>query len=264
MLPEVTFLLAALAGGLVGSGHCLGMCGGIVGAFALGVPADRRARPGGLLAYVLAYQVGRLLVYATLGAIAGAVGAAVAGLLPPAAARLGSRALAAAFFLGLGLYLVGWPQLLLPLERAGARLWRRIEPLGRRLLRPRTPLHAVGLGAVWGFLPCGLVYSMLALAATAGGTAGGAATMAAFGLGTVPALLFAGLASGWLGRISRQGLVRRTAGVAYLAAAVWLAVSLRPGAAHAAGTSAVAPCPLHAPGAAPPPQAPAGPAPPAP
>jgi sulfite exporter TauE/SafE len=244
---ELSLLLAALGGGLVGSGHCLGMCGGIVGAFALGVAPERRQRVGGLTLYVGGYQLGRLLTYALLGAVAGAAGAALGRLLPPAAARLASRALAATFFLGLGLYLLGWPQLLLPIERLGARLWRRVEPLGRRWLRPRSPLHAVGLGAVWGFLPCGLVYSMLALAATAGGPLAGAAVMAAFGLGTVPALLAAGLASGWLGRVARQTWVRRVAGTAYLAAAVWLAVSLGPALAHAHdGEAAMTNCPLHA------------------
>jgi hypothetical protein len=207
------------------------MCGGIVGAFAMGVPAGRRARPLGLLPYLLGYNAGRLAVYALLGAGAGLAGSALAGFLPPATARLASRLVAALFLIGLGLYLAGRPQLLEPFERLGARLWRRLEPLGRRLLRPATPAHAVALGAVWGFLPCGLVYAMLAMASASGGPGAGAATMAAFGAGTLPALLAAGLASSWLGRLARSAPLRRLAAAACLAAGLWLAVSAaRPGA----------------------------------
>ena len=192
-----------------------------------------RARPLGLLPYLLGYNAGRIAVYALLGAAAGLAGGTLAGLLPPAAARLASRLVAALFLIGLGLYLAGRPQLLAPFERLGARLWRRFEPLGRRLLRPASPWHALALGAVWGWLPCGLVYSMLALAATAGGPGAGAATLAAFGLGTLPALAAAGFASPWLGRLARSTPLRRLAAVAYVAAGLWLAGSALAGGGHA-------------------------------
>ena len=258
MLSATLPLLGALGAGLLGSGHCLGMCGGIVGAFAMGVPAGRRTRPLGLLPWLLGYNTGRIAVYVLLGAAAGLAGSALSGLLPPAAARLGSRLLAALFLVGLGLYLAGAPQLLAPLERLGAAFWRRLEPIGRRLLRPATPWHALALGAVWGWLPCGLVYSMLAMAALAGGPAGGAATMAAFGLGTLPALLVAGFASPWLARLARSAPLRRLAAAVYLAAGLWLASGALAGGAHAghAMPDATAPAaPAHG-ETAPPPGAP--------
>ena len=234
-------LLAAAGAGLLGSGHCLGMCGGIVGALSLGVPPERRRRIGGLLPWQLAYNLGRVATYVALGALAGWAGATVGSLLPPHAARGAGRLLAALFLVGMGLYLLGVPVLLAPFERLGARLWRRIEPLGRRLLRPRALPHALALGAVWGLLPCGLVYSMLAVAAVAGGAGRGAATMAAFGAGTLPALLLAGLASGWFGRLARAAALRRLAAAAYLAAGLWLAATLVAGTPHRHGEPAPEP-----------------------
>jgi sulfite exporter TauE/SafE len=242
-VTETLPLLGALGAGLLGSGHCLGMCGGIVGAFAMGVPPERRQRALDLLPFMAGYNFGRIATYALLGALAGLAGGVLGAALPPAAARSGSRLLAAFFLVGLGLYLAGLPQLLQPLERLGARFWRRLEPLGRRLLRPATPWHTLALGAVWGWLPCGLVYSMLALAAVSGGPAAGAATMAAFGVGTLPALAAAGFASSWLARLGRSPLL-------YLAVGLWLAAATIAGARHADPGQAP-PCPLHAAPAAP-------------
>jgi sulfite exporter TauE/SafE len=248
-------LLGALGAGLLGSGHCFGMCGGIVGAFAMGAAPGGRARPGGLPLHLLAYNLGRVATYAALGALAGLAGGALAGALPQAAARLAGRTLAALFLIGLGLYLLGWPQLLAPFERLGARFWRRLEPLGRRLLSPRGVAHAAALGAIWGWLPCGLVYSMLAVAAASASAARGALVMTAFGLGTLPALMAAGFASGWLHRLARAAPLRRLAAAAYLAAGAWLVASSFADTPH-----------RHAPAAAPaiaPAAAPAPPAPPA-
>jgi len=246
-MNESLGLLGALGAGLLGSGHCFGMCGGIVGAFAMGVAPERRARPGALSLHLLAYNLGRIATYALLGALAGLAGGALAGALPPAAARLAGRTVAALFLFGLGLYLLGWPQLLAPFERLGARLWRRLEPLGRRLLSPRGVAHAVALGAVWGWLPCGLVYSMLAMAAATGSPARGALVMTAFGVGTLPALVAAGLASGWLGRLARAAALRRLAAVVYLAAGAWLLASTLAGGPHRHGAAPAHSAPATAP-----------------
>ncbi|KAB2966594.1 MAG: sulfite exporter TauE/SafE family protein, partial [Thermoanaerobaculia bacterium] len=134
-MNETLPLLAAAGAGLLGAGHCLGMCGGIAGALSIGVPTERRTRIGGLLPWQLAYNAGRIATYAALGALAGGAGSAVGALLPPLAARYAGRLLAALFLIGMGLYLVGRPALLAPIEHLGARLWRLVEPLGRRLLR---------------------------------------------------------------------------------------------------------------------------------
>jgi sulfite exporter TauE/SafE len=238
---------SAFVAGLLSAGHCFGMCGGIVGAFSLGSGAagtGGRARLQGLLAY----NAGRILTYAALGALAGSLGATVGGFLPPEVARRGGRLLAALFLVGLGLFLAGRPQFLQPIERLGARLWRRIEPAGRRFLQARGPGHALALGLVWGFLPCGLVYSMLAMASLAGGAGSGAIVMLSFGAGTLPALFAAGLAASRLRDLARSTLLRRSAAAIYVAAGLWLAFTAisGPGAhggAHGKSAGAADTCP---------------------
>lgn len=180
-----TSLLAALLGGLVGSVHCFGMCGGIAGA--LGMAG------GGRATLAVAYSAGRIASYSVAGAIAGAIGAGLAG-----AAGLGPwlRLLMGIVLVLLGLQVALNLKLLAPLEAAGAGLWRRLAPTARRFVPPRHAGEALALGALWGWLPCGLVYGMLAAAAGAGGALDGAAFMAVFGLGTAPAMIGLTWASG--------------------------------------------------------------------
>jgi hypothetical protein len=99
------------------------------------------------------------------------------------------------------------------LERAGGVLWRRIEPLGRRFFPVRTPARALGIGLVWGWLPCGLVYSVLVWAVGAGGPAQGALLLLSFGLGTLPVLLALGTAAAGLAGLVRRPAVRYAAGM---------------------------------------------------
>ena len=187
----------------------------------------------GRLRGLLAYNAGRILTYAALGALAGTLGATVGGFLPPEVARRGGRLLAALFLVGLGLFLAGRPQFLQPIERLGARLWRRIEPAGRRFLQARGPGHALALGLVWGFLPCGLVYSMLAMASLAGGAGSGAIVMLSFGAGTLPALFAAGLAASRLRDLARSTILRQSAAAIYVAAGIWMAFTAIAGGAGA-------------------------------
>jgi sulfite exporter TauE/SafE len=199
---DAALLLAAWLTGLAGSGgHCLGMCGGIVGA--LGV----RQRPGlagfGIL---VAAHVGRVSSYSVAGALAGLVGATAITTLFGANGMIVLRGAAAVLVVAIGLQLLLGRALLAPLERVGAHFWRRIAPLLQPLLPPRDPLRALAVGALWGWLPCGLVYAELSVAATAGGAASGALVMALFGLGTSVGLtaLSALLQSLGLARLPRQ------------------------------------------------------------
>ena len=195
-------LVAAWLTGLAGSGgHCLGMCGGIVGA--LGV----HQRPGWYgVAVFAAAHAGRVLGYAAAGALVGLVGAAAVDAAFGPAAIAALRVAAAALIAAIGLQLLLGRPLLTPLERGGARFWRRLAPLMRGLLPPRDPLRALAVGALWGFLPCGLVYAQLAVAAAAGGAAQGASLMAVFGLGTSVGLTALGalLQSLGLARLPRR------------------------------------------------------------
>jgi hypothetical protein len=199
-------LIGAFVVGLLGGVHCAGMCGGIVGALSFG-SAEQRRWP-----ILLSYNVGRIASYTVAGAIMGALGFFFSGLLPVQVAQQLLLTVAAVFLILMGLYLAGWSQLLSRVERAGGVIWRRIEPLGRRFLPVRSVGQGLVLGALWGWLPCGLVYSALIWTVSSGGALQGAALMLAFGLGTLPNLLLMGVAAQQLSRWVRLPIVRWSAG----------------------------------------------------
>jgi sulfite exporter TauE/SafE len=195
--------LALLATGFVSGVHCVGMCGGIVCAF-----SDR----GAGLQRQLAFNLGRISSYAAAGAAAGLLGSAgawIAGAMP---AQTALYVLANVMLLLVGLHLAGAGGWLARIEAIGAPLWRRLQPLAARLLPARSPGQAYAAGLVWGWLPCGLVYGALAAAAFAGGPAAGALAMLAFGLGTLPNLLVAGLAAARVRAFTMRRAVRVAAG----------------------------------------------------
>lgn len=214
-------LIGAFLVGLLGGVHCIGMCGGIVGALTLGLPEDKRAG-WAQMPYQLAYNAGRIASYALAGALVGGLGMLLAGLLPIYLAQRFLQGLAALFMIALGLYLAGWWMGLRRVEQAGGAIWRRLEPFGRRLLPVRSPAQALALGLIWGWLPCGLVYSVLIWSVSAGGVLQGAGLMLAFGLGTLPNLLLMGAAAAWLSGYVRRPAVRRAAGALVMGFGVYL------------------------------------------
>jgi len=222
--------LSAFLVGLLGGAHCVAMCGGIVGAL------NFRARPAALVAAAIggqamlagegvasqlaihaAYSGGRIASYAAAGAIAGGLGGTAMLIDAVLPAQLALALIANTGLVLLGLYLAGRGRLVAKLEALGGWAWRRIAPLGRHFVPADTPARALGVGAVWGWLPCGLVYSVLALALVSGDAAHGAAVMLAFGLGTAPNLLAAGLAAGRFNTVLARPRVRVTAGFAVTA-----------------------------------------------
>lgn len=211
-------LTMAAGAGLLSTLHCLGMCGGIVAALALGVPAARR---GGRASIVLAfaYNGGRIASYALLGLLAALL------TLPAAAAPWAYRGLQALGLVTLifaGLRLGGWLGGAGWLERIGLRLWRYLSPLTRRFLPIDRIGRAVPAGMLWGFLPCGLVYAMLPVAAGTGSLRGAALTMAAFGAGTLPGMLVASALANRLGGLRPAAGLRRYAGATLiLLACLW-------------------------------------------
>jgi len=215
MLEPASYI-AAFVVGLLGGGHCAGMCGGIVGALAFGLPESIRNDLRATLPYQLGYNLGRISSYVVAGAIIGGLGVLLAGVLPIYLAQRVLLGLAGLFMLFLGLYLGGWWSGLARIERLGGGLWRRIEPFARRLLPVHTPGQAWLLGLVWGWIPCGLVYSMLVWTVSAGGVVQGAGLMLAFGLGTLPNLFAMGLVAGSLARWSKDIRVRRVAGMSVI------------------------------------------------
>ncbi|HYQ73235.1 MAG TPA: sulfite exporter TauE/SafE family protein [Gammaproteobacteria bacterium] len=205
-------LTAAFLVGLLGGTHCLGMCGGIVGALSSGLDGQVRESRLRYLGAQLAYNAGRIGSYALAGLLVGAFAGQVGKTGVLEGMPVG-RYLAAAVMILLGVYLAGWWHTLLWLEKAGARLWKYLEPLGRRWLPVRHAGQAFLLGLVWGWLPCGMVYAALAMALAAGSAGGGVATMLAFGLGTLPTLLTIGLAYHALRRFLQDPRVRTGAGI---------------------------------------------------
>lgn len=211
---ELATPLAAAAFALLGAGHCAAMCGGIAAALALRAPSPRHA---------LLHPLGKVFGYALAGALAGALGAGLIALGD--AAALGRVLRTAA---GLLIALVGLRILLdrppwQPLERFALAVWRRtLAPLAERLAGgDGSAAAALALGALWGWLPCGLSWTALVAAAASGSAAQGALLMTAFGLGTLPALgLGALLFSGW--RPAAPGW-RRAAGALLVVAGLWTA-----------------------------------------
>ncbi|MBT9566681.1 MAG: sulfite exporter TauE/SafE family protein [Thiobacillus sp.] len=208
-------LLAALLAGLLGGVHCVGMCGGIVAAFSF--RADGSAPPFRLH---LAYNLGRVFSYALFGALAGALGASLklADFLP---IQTLLYIIAQLVMILLGLYLAGWSRWVLVFERAGGALWKRVKPLFQKLLPVNTLPQAWLAGMAWGWLPCGLVYSILVSALAAGSATSGAALMLAFGLGTLPNLLGMSLFARQIQPFMQQRWVRRAAGLTVAGFGVW-------------------------------------------
>ncbi|SFF61377.1 hypothetical protein SAMN05518865_102176 [Duganella sp. CF458] len=231
-------LLPILIAGLAGSVHCAGMCGGIVGAFSVGgrsaAPAHARVIPiarmdiGGTaamswaganaegLVHVLAYNTGRIGSYMLAGAIAGGIAGSVASLAQMASAQMVAYWLANLMLVAMGLYLMDAWRGLARVEAAGGVLWRRVQPLVKPLVPMDMALKALALGGLWGWVPCGMVYSMLLTAMLSGSALDGALVMAAFGLGTLPMLLAMGMAGAKLRQYFQKRSVRVACGLLVL------------------------------------------------
>ncbi len=205
-------LLSAFLVGLLGGVHCAGMCGGIVGALTFGLPEPVRQSLWKLVPFQVAYNLGRVSSYVLAGAVMGGLGMLLARVMPVYYAQRGLLAMAGVFMILLGLYLGGWWFGLTRLEKMGGSLWRRIEPFARRLLPVRSTGQALILGLLWGWIPCGLVYSMLIWSVSAGSAVNGAALMLAFALGTLPNLLAMGVVAAGLASLLRKPGVRQLAG----------------------------------------------------
>ena len=205
--------LALLAGGLVSGLHCAGMCGGISAGFSLLQKEQLWRRQ-------LAFNFGRIASYAAAGAAVGALGSAGAYMAAVLPAQTLLYLMSSVFVSLAGVHLV-FALPLSKLERVGLPVWRRVQPLAARLLPARTLPQAFAAGMAWGWLPCGLVYGALLAAAFAGSTAQGAIAMAAFGAGTLPWLLAAGVTAARLRQWSGLQRMRRAGGFLLVGLGAW-------------------------------------------
>jgi len=214
--------VTAFLAGLLGSGHCFGMCGGIAGS--LGALSGTGNRSIALPA--LQFNFGRVLGYALLGALAGGVLGAAGEIMALKPMGKWLRALTALMVALIGLrFLLDWRGLDV-IEKGGAGLWRRIMPIAVRISQRHDWIGRLGLGLCWGFLPCGLVYTVLMTAASTGSVAGGASAMFAFGVGTLPAMLGLTLAAPALSTFLSDRFVRRIVGFSLVVLAAWMFATL--------------------------------------
>jgi sulfite exporter TauE/SafE len=181
-------IIAVFFVGLLGGVHCLGMCGSIVGILTAQLPKDGARWP-----FHLAYNSGRIASYTLAGGLAGSIGQAGLLLRDVVPVQHLLFALSSLMLIALGLYLAGIWSMVRRIEQIGSLLWQRIQPLTRPLFPVKTPARAFLLGTLWGWLPCGLVYSVLVTALASSHARSGALIMLAFGLGTLPNLLVIGL-----------------------------------------------------------------------
>ncbi len=195
--------------GLAGAGHCLGMCGGIAAALQLGGATGR--------GITLAYHTGRIASYSLLGALLGLLTALGTGTQW----LLGLRYVAAFLLIGMGLYIANWWHGMALLERAGAFLFAPVQRLTSGLLPLRRVHHGLALGLCWGLMPCGLIYSSLAWAATSGNALHAATLMLVFGIGTLPAMLAVSLGAARLQGFLRRRELKTAIGIALILSGVW-------------------------------------------
>lgn len=215
-------LLTAFSLGLFGSGHCLGMCGGIAGILSVSQQSPSPAPWQSMLNRSSAYNLGRLFSYALIGGLFGTAVASMADLMQIRTPLVYLRLFSAIFLILLACYLGRWWMGLTYLEKLGQGVWRKLAPLRAKLLPIENTKQAFGLGMVWGWLPCGLVYSALAWSASSGSFGAGALTMLSFGLGTLPMMLAVGVGADKLKALLNHSLFRQGVAVSLLLYAAYL------------------------------------------
>jgi sulfite exporter TauE/SafE len=228
-MNEPLSLLTAFLLGFMGSIHCMGMCGGIIGALSLSskqndssnqiYPKAIKAKPINPMILQLSYHLGRISTYGILGLIAGFVGLWLSST--HSSIGLVLRSLSGVMLILMGAYLLGLTQSLSWLERAGTPVWKKLQPLSRNLLPVENLKQGFKLGLVWGFLPCGLIYSTLSWAIVSAQPIKSAALMVFFGLGTLPALLTFSMFTEKLNRFKQHIAVRGIMALAIMGFGFW-------------------------------------------
>jgi sulfite exporter TauE/SafE len=232
----IALLATAFVAGLAGSAHCFGMCGGMAGALGMRARMNAASAASTTVSATL-YHLGRIGGYATVGAIGGALGHSAHWALSLTRYANALRIAAGVLTLLIAIRILCRWNAFAPLERLGARMWLKIQPLAKRASGNDRWYGNLAIGLLWGWLPCGLVYSIVLLTMTAASAAKGAAIMAAFGLGTLPAMLSSSLLAGTVPLLSKRTWFRHATGTAMLLFGVWMIVGTQIiHATHAVGT----------------------------
>lgn len=219
MDAQVTFYAAFLVG-IFATVHCVGMCGSIMGALSLSLSEPIRANRINRFFYVSSYNIGRVLSYTIAGFIAGSLGMGIIEITNIPSGFQVLRYSSVVVMIIIGLYLAGWFPQISAIEKIGLPVWKILEPIGRKLMPVDSIFKVFFYGMIWGWLPCGMVYTVLVWTLTAGSAINGALTMLAFGLGTMPAMIAAGVTTTWLTRFAQSAATRRFIGLLIILMAI--------------------------------------------
>lgn len=211
-MPDSLSIGSAFIIGLLGTTHCLAMCGGIASSLSFGTNTDKPA-----FSRLLSYNLGRILSYCAAGLIIGLIGAGIHQT--PFAPML--RVMAGLLLISMGLYIAQWWQGITRIEKVGSYLWRYIAPLMKPLMPPDNCGKSFLLGIGWGWLPCGLVYSTLLWSSAAGDLSQSVLLMFGFGLGTLPSMLLTGLLAQQVRTWIQNSKVRAFSGVILILMGIW-------------------------------------------
>ncbi len=184
-----------------------------MGALSLSLPVEVRESKMRLVSFVSLFNFGRIFSYVAAGLVAGAFGVELLKALGLQDAHEILRYLGVIFMVCIGFYLAGWFPQMAQVERVGQPIWRRLEPVARKMMPINTPVRALTYGMAWGWLPCGMVYMVLLMTITAGSSIQGAYMMLAFGIGTLPTMLSAGIMASWVRRFAGSTKTRQIIGL---------------------------------------------------
>lgn len=220
MIHDPVSISAAFLIGLFSAVHCIGMCGSIIGALSLSLPGPIRDNPIKRFGFVSSYNFGRILSYGVAGMIIGGIGMTVFESSGSASIRMFAKIISTTMMIAIGLYLAGWFPQVSYIEKIGVPIWRKLEPIGRKMMPVDSIGKAFAYGLIWGWLPCGLVYTVLVWSLTTGSATNGALIMLAFGLGTLPTLITTGVMTSWITRFAQSPTARHIAGLIIIIMAI--------------------------------------------
>ncbi|NKF51465.1 sulfite exporter TauE/SafE family protein [Shewanella sp. WXL01] len=204
--------------GLMGAAHCFGMCGGLVGAFSTSIANSNQGNYlARQLGFLVSYNLGRIISYTLAGMLVGGGAAALSQLFAIDNYLVFLRLFAGIMMIATGLFISQLWMGITHIEKMGQVIWRFLNPIAKKLLPIRHQGQALVAGLIWGWLPCGLVYSTLTWSIASGSMLQGGLIMLAFGLGTLPALLSAGVAAKQLAQWVQHKAVRLISGLLIIA-----------------------------------------------
>ncbi len=183
-----------------------------MGALVMGLPPEKRATVGRMLPFTMSYNLGRLASYAMAGGLLAYLGGGLFDVLDTDTGHSILRIIAGVLMFSIGLYLAGWFPAFMRIEKIGIPIWQKLQPIGARFMPVDSVAKAFAFGLIWGWLPCGLVYSVLFTAAAQGTATGGALYMLAFGLGTLPSVVVTGVLMGRAGHLHQQAWIKKIGG----------------------------------------------------